>query len=814
MFLRLPQSLALLALTVSGTALAQDPPGTVPITQSGPQAQPGARYTLNGVYTIDQLVRFFAQEFEKAILVDDSRSLQDSIEFISRSKVSYSEFYQAFVMGLEAKGYSTYEIGGITHIVKNDVSAQSPIRVGEGGDIPATATYVTQIIPLANVNVSDVSQVVSTLSSADAKVIAYAPTNTLIITDSAYNLRKVYDVLQRLDVAAPRSSLRVIALSHASASEVAQIIEQLYGTAQSGRQDTTAATTAADRAAARRRRREEAAAAADAAPAAASGTGVTAGQETSFIGKVLSDERTNSLIVLANEEGHAAIDEIIREIDVDVDLSSRSQIHVVYLQHAKAEEVASVLSNLSQSGSNSQTQSRGTAATRRARATEAAAGADGAASAADGADEAGGVLAAFDSGMRITADENTNSLVIIATNDDFRIVKSVIERLDIRRRQVFVDAVILEVASEDTNSLQLGMHGPNPLASYAGEGFDPATDPIGVLSTQMGGSSARLSSLASIGQTGVDLISGLAVGVFGRSISVPVTVGSTTQNISIPAFGVVLSALKTNSLVHIVSSPSLTTLDNEEAEIVVGRRVPFPTSSQVSSLGTPIFSVQREDVATTLKVTPRINSSDEVTLELTVEVSDIEEDDQGLNVAQSGFITSKREVKTHALVGNNQTMVLGGLVGTTETVVETKIPILGDLPLIGTLFRGQRTQARRSNMIVFLTPHIIDDSEDMAEIMRIKVAQREEFLRRFYGKSQEEQTQALQELLGYSMNWPNEVSAYREQINVPVDEGGLIPLDDDTVGAIEDALAVPVEPAPLEPAADEGPQPDTTVGAP
>ena len=399
----------LLGLPMVASAQSPDgPEGTSPVSQTGPTAQRGGRYTLNGTYTVAQLIDFFASRFEQTILVDDPRTLTDTVQFIGRSTVSYGEAYQAMLAGLEVKGYSIYEVGGITHIVKSSEASQAPIRVGEGGDIPFTASYVTQIISLDSVAVADVQQVITSMASADAKVVAYAPTNTLILTDSAYNLRKIYDVLQRLDVASPSSSLKIYPIAFASASEVAQMIEQIYGTAAGGSQDSATAATTRRETAAERRRRRRREREAEAAPAT-SASGVTAGKASAFISKVIADERTNSLIVLANETGHEKILGLIGEIDVDVDLTSRSQIHVVYLEHAKADEIATVLSNLSGTGNDSGA-AAGTRATRQTAAQRAAATAD----AAEGEGEsAGGVLAAFDSGMRITSDENTNSLVIM-----------------------------------------------------------------------------------------------------------------------------------------------------------------------------------------------------------------------------------------------------------------------------------------------------------------------------------------------------------------------------------------------------------------
>jgi general secretion pathway protein D len=348
--------------------------------------------------------------------------------------------------------------------------------------------------------------------------------------------------------------------------------------------------------------------------------------------------------------------------------------------------------------------------------------------------------------VRITSDENTNSLVIIATPDQMRIIERVIARLDIVRKQVFVEAVIMELASEDSSEVGLGVHLGNA------DGSENPT--VSLLSGQLGGSSLGLSQ---------DLLTGMALGVFGPSIdvAVPDLTTGTTSTLSIPAFGVVLNAIQSNSSTNILSTPNILTMDNEEAKIVVGRNIPFPVSNSFNANGQPVISYQREDVAITLKVTPQINESNYVTLQVFQEVQEVEEDSSGLDVSSAGFITSKRSAETTVVIRDNQTVVLGGLMGSTDTEVETKVPILGDLPLLGRLFRGTRTTSRKTNLLIFLTPHVINEPADMEEIYRIKVAQRQEFLRRFYGKSREEQEDALAELLQYSMNQVDQPSLYR-----------------------------------------------------
>ncbi|TNE85436.1 MAG: type II secretion system protein GspD [Deltaproteobacteria bacterium] len=778
----LRRSALLLGLALATPAMAQDPrtpEGTSAPEQRGPDvrtADTAASFKLDGEFTIEALIKLMADSYRMNFILEDPKLLQEKVRIISHESVGRDEAYQAIVAALEAKGFTVVKTGSTNRIIKTSEASQNPIRTGNGDRVAYTAAYVTQIMALKNVSVSDVNSVVSSLASGDAKVIAYAPSNTLIITDSAHNIRRIKSILDELDVAAPKSEMQIIAIKHADADEVKGIIEQLYsvGEAPAANNNNQPQQTAAQRRRAARRRRN------NPQPEAQTTTSVTAGKESNYISKILSDTRTNSLIVLANEEGMAAVIDVVAKLDVDVE--GRQQIHVVYLQHAKAEDVAQVLSNLSESGSGQQRNTRAQTPAQRAAAQRAGN--------AQPAEDAGStsVTAAFDSGMRITHDENTNSLVIIAGEEEFRIVRRVIDQLDVRRRQVFVDAVILEIASNDELEVGLGVHAP----------VQAGPDAVGIVASQ-----TPLQSVFGLSQ---DLLSGLALGVFGEGIEVPVPAGLSPDGsgtLEIPAFGIVLNALKSNSAINIVSNPTLVTLDNEEARIEVGRKIPFPTTSGLNNLGQPVVSYQREDVALKLEVLPRINSADEVTLEITVEVSEIEEDNRGLDINTAGFITSKREVETVTLVGDNETVVLGGLVGLTDTTVETKVPVLGDLPLIGALFRGSRNESRKSDLMIFLTPHIIDGPEDMLRVREVKEAQRQEFIRRFYGKSREQQMDALRDLLGYSMNYLDEPSMYPPK--PPREKVTTIGGDED--GPVDETLEAPVEDGPVDetelPADDE-----------
>ncbi len=677
------------------------------------------------------LVQYFARATGRNFIIEDTKGLASKkITIIANEPVTPNQAYEYFLATLEQHDLTTVRVGNLHKIIKASDAQQSPGPIREGGAIPSTDNYVTQIIQLENVSVSDVRQIIDNLVSPDAKVMAYAPSNTLILTDTGHNIRRIYQLITQLDVAAPRSRMEIYQVTFADAAEMKSLIETLYGTAET-EPEQASRTTSRSRRTRRSSRRDD---------TPSTPEGVTAGKQARYIDKVISDERTNSLVVIADDSGHAAVADLIARLDVDVDPNSRSQIYTYRLEHAEAQEMASLLSELSQNSGSSSSR-RGTQTQTPARRAQGADG--GAADAAEGAQR--GAAAVFDSGMRIAADEHTNSLVIIADRDDYIVVEKMIRDLDTKRKSVFVEAVVMELSGNDADTFNIAVHAPIP----AGNGF-------GLVGAQLGTSSLS-PDVSSLGN-------GFTSAIYGESITIPIpnpTNPTETIDLAVPTFGIALNAIRTNSLTNIISSPSVTVLDNEEGKIEVGRKIPFPTSNSFNSLGQPITQFQREDVAITLEIKPRINSEDAVTMEVKVTVEEVEEDQSGLDVQQAGFITSKREVETDLLVGDNQTAVIGGLVGSTTSESEAKVPILGDLPVVGALFRNKSKQVRRTNLVIFLTPHIIDSDEDIKEIHMVKEQQQKEFIRRFYGKSMDQQFNELRRLLRYSMNNVDQASAYR-----------------------------------------------------
>jgi general secretion pathway protein D len=345
----------------------------------------------------------------------------------------------------------------------------------------------------------------------------------------------------------------------------------------------------------------------------------------------------------------------------------------------------------------------------------------------------------FSGQVKITADKNTNSLVVIASQADYRNLVKVVERLDIRRRQVFVEAVIMEVNLENDVNLGVSAHGGTVLNNVSFRGVK-GDAPV-VVGSELGGlnSLGGVASLASL--------SGFLAGIQGPPITV--------AGITVPSFSIVLNALQSSSDVNVISTPHVIMTDNTEGEITVGQNIPFPAgyAPSLSGLGgltgttgttgtTPLNSsllglgglgslyapVQRQNVELRLRIKPQINESDYVRLEVDEQTEEIASIDK-----QLGPTTSKRTAKTTVVAKDQETVVLGGLIQERTIRDVKRVPVLGSLPVVGWLFRNESSRKTKTNLLLFLTPYIIRDQSDYRRIFERKMAERAEFVKRFYG---------------------------------------------------------------------------------
>lgn len=634
-----------------------------------------------GDTSLYDLTLFFADVMRMNFLIADDKALKaKSIQLIGHESMTLDSAWEAYLSALRAHGFTTAVVGDLVTIVPSkdarrrseDVRSGIPAREGE--------RIVTQLLPVGDGDLAALSAVVTPLLSDDAEVLTYAPANTLIVTDSESNVRKVGQLVTQLAVAAPETTLKVTALAHAKATDVKAVVEALY--------PAKAVPTPA-----RTNRRKK-----------STPTKTVSGTPNPVLSKILDDERTNSLIVLATPEGHEAVQHIVDELDRDGE--GRQKLHVLRLTYALAEEVEAVLTKMAGSAKPAtKTGARGAATPDLSTALQ---------------------------GAQIAADPNTNALAILADEADYAPIAELVAQLDIARRQVFVDAVFVELTSDDGREFSMSGH---------------------VL-----GSDGQPLSVSS--QTDVDntnsfsvtpgLLNGLAAGVFGPLLDV---IGPTGDSVSVPTFGVALRALQSDNDVHVMGNPALLVLDHQEALLSVGRKIPFASSTALSSFGTPIESYDRVDVNMELIVTPHINDASLVTLDVELNVDEVDGTGIGGNP-----LTSGRNVHTNVMVEDGQTIVIAGVTSAKEETVENKIPILGNIPLIGALFRSRGKETRNSNLMVFLTPYVVDRPRDLLRINRLKEAQRQEFVRRFQDKDGAEWLEALEGLLNDANDGPVLVS--------------------------------------------------------
>jgi general secretion pathway protein D len=307
-------------------------------------------------------------------------------------------------------------------------------------------------------------------------------------------------------------------------------------------------------------------------------------------------------------------------------------------------------------------------------------------------------------GVRITADPPTNSVIVIGSRKDYETIKRVIDELDIRRRQVFVEAAILEIALDKLRALGTNFSigfafGGN--AGFAGTALPGIPSLLGVAASPQ----SFLTSLSSI--------SGLFLGLIGETVD-PDGSGPIPP---IPSFTLLFQALASLTDVNVLSTPSIVTTDNEQAEIVVADVIPFPTGSTVGETGVTVQTIDRQPVGIRLVLTPQISEGDFLNLNIHTEVSAVAPAPPDLNTAVFGIATTTRSADSSVVVKNGQTIVIGGLVQDRETIAESKVPLLGDVPLLGYLFKFKQKRSTKINLLILLTPRIIENESDMQKLL-------------------------------------------------------------------------------------------------
>jgi len=571
---------------------------------------------------INVFIKFMSELTGTNFVVD--QRVKGKVTIISPSKISLKEAYKVFESVLEVHGYTTVQSGEIVKIVPSPDARSKSIetRLREEAADPEDK-IVTQLIPLKYADPVEIKRLFTPMISKSSVILAYQPTNMMIITDVYSNIQRLFKILKQIDVPGIGQEISVIPIQHADSAKMVTLLNTVF---KPTRKPVKGAPEKA----------------------------VT----------MVADERTNVIVLLANEVDTLRIKQLIAMIDKEAP-RGKGKIHVYYCENATAEELAKVLQEVPSQDA-------------------------GAPKGKAGAPVIAGKV-------RISADKATNSLIIMADQEDYIVLEEVIKKLDIPRSMVFIESLIMEVDMD--TSLDIGIDWQafgevrdTSVGAAFSDSIQPSVDPgSGVLRNPFAG--------------------GFAAGLLHGTTEIA---GITVSNIS-----AIIRAVKTDDEFRILSTPQVLTTDNEEARITVGENRPYQTRSTTDPSGGTFESFEYRDVGKILKITPHVTEGRLIRMQISLEVTNIDLAST-LTTSSTLPVTQKRTVDTTVIVKDSQTVVIGGLIDDSSTRNDTKVPALGDIPVLGWLFRKRTETSQKTNLYIFLTPRVIKSPAEAQEIFKDK----------------------------------------------------------------------------------------------
>jgi len=609
---------------------------------------------------IKDVIKAVSQWTGKNFILGQGVSSTAKVTIISPQQVTREEAYQAFLSALNIAGFTTVDTGKAVKIVSTRSASSSNIKTFYGSSwAPMTDEIITQIIPLQYIDANTIAQQLRTILR-ESNPVPFSSTNSLIVSDTGHKVRRLLEIILLLDVKSNQPQVSILPIKHTDAKDIKQKIEEIFG----------------------------------------SGGGKGS---SLYLQKSIVDERTNSLILIGPPRGLDDVARFIARVDKPLeDAASMNQIHVRALNYADAEKLAATLQALAQ----------GSSAARPA----------GTAPRRPGAPNgAGGTTVAADlGGVKITAEKTTNSLIIQGSRSAFKELDAIINQLDRRKFQVYVESDIIDVNLSNSFLVNTTVLAGVPDKALGGRfnapfGWKPGE--IAPFAVKLDGATnaekAQLvKSIPSMAVLGI--LSQKSINIGGIEISP----------------GAFIFALKEDGNSNVLQSPSLVVNDNEEANFDVTERETLivPTEDPTTKLKS--FKTENIDATLGLKIKPQISKAHEINMDLQLKAESFgRRNSDGLPVQ-----TNKRAFNTKISVRDHQTVVISGLQRDIDIEGRSKVPLLGDIPVLGWLFRNSSSQKQKTNLMIFLTPHVVRDADDMSKIYERKVKDQEEFLKKFYGK--------------------------------------------------------------------------------
>ncbi|MCD9046066.1 type II secretion system secretin GspD [Luteimonas sp. MHLX1A] len=602
-------------------------------------------------------IRAFIQDVARAtgttFLVDPA--VQGTITLSNEEPLTEPELLGILVATLRANGLIAVPSGsGVYRVVPDDTAAQQPGAVAAGG----AGGFSTQVFQLRHVDAQAAVETVRPLVGRGGVVLATPQGNNLLVADYTDNLRRLRGLIAQIDQ--DRAQVEAVSLRNSSAREIAQVVDNLYG-----------------------------------------------GQRRGGVLTVVPVESSNAVLL----RGDAALVQTVRRVVEDLDRRAENSgdVRVIRLQHANAEDLLPVLQQVvgTPDAGNTRQAGGGTAGGLQQRlsmpATDAGNLAGGTAFSAPVADGVAAPLAAsvmVAPGRRATIARypGANAVIINADPETQRMLVDVITQLDVRREQVLVEALVVEISDDAARRLgaQLLVAGRDGNIPLGYTNFPGGAPSIGALAA----AAARVRE----GDTDSPVVRNAVNSLLGYNGGLMGLAGNTGSAM----FGLIIDAVRSDTSSNLLSTPSILTLDNEEARILVGQEIPVTTGEVLGDANTnPFRTIQRQDVGIQLVVRPQINAGGGITLALRQEVSSVA---GPVSETFNELVLSKREIETRVLADDGAIVVLGGLLDQNDRNTVNKVPVLGDIPGLGALFRSTARERNKTNLMVFIRPTIVRDA--------------------------------------------------------------------------------------------------------
>lgn len=619
---------------------------------------------------VSEIVKAISKLTGKNFILD--KGVSGKISIIAPSQITVAEAYKAFLTALAMNGFTIVPSGSFLKIRRIQDATKENIDTYSGSYFPNADQLITRIIKLKYINAEEVQKTLNRLINQSGDITPYPPTNSLIVTDLGSNVERITTIINQLDVPGFEEKLVVIQIKNARAKDIADLIDQIIN---KGDKKTNQFNPGIPR-----------------FRAGGATAGAGSGSGAANYSLVIPDLRTNAIIVVGNDAGIERIRDLVRKLDYRIRPEDGGGVWVYYVRYGESEKIANVMNGIATESSKSKNQPA------------AAAGPPGG---GIGGAPITATQAVFGGDVKVSSDKDNNSLIITASKQDYEVVRSILAKIDIPRDQVFVKAIIMEMSAEDNNTWGINYYNFKDGTNGAGRaGFVSEKEVTNLLNPA--------------GDQGLTL-------GFGSGSLVDVTIGGTA--VKVPSLLGLIRFIKKFAGGNVLSTPQITALDNEEATIEVGDNVPVGQSSATTS-GTISTTTDRQDLTLKLKLTPFISpDTDAVRMKIDQKVKQL----TNVNItadalAKSAVAFSTRSIETNIVVNSNDTAVLGGLMQDTETENVTKVPILGDIPIIGWLFKGKTTEKKKRNLLIFITPKILRNSQDNADLLNAKLNERVDFI--------------------------------------------------------------------------------------